>query len=66
MNVYDQGRDLLDIGVISLNDMLPETAYVKARWVLSQTTDLKEAKRLLRENIAYEYSARTLYDGNGV
>jgi glutamyl-tRNA(Gln) amidotransferase subunit D len=66
MNVYDQGRDLLAIGVISLNDMLPETAYVKLRWILGQTTDSKEAKRLLRENIAYEYSARTLYDGNGI
>ena len=66
MNVYDQGRDLLAFGVISLDDMLPETAYVKLRWVLGQTTDTEEAKRLLKENIANEYSARTLYDGNGI
>ena len=51
MNVYDQGRDLLALGVISLDDMLPETAYVKLRWVLGQTTDIEEAKRLLKENI---------------
>jgi glutamyl-tRNA(Gln) amidotransferase subunit D len=65
MNVYDQGRDLLAMGVISLDDMLPETAYVKLRWVLGQTADTKEAKRLLKENNANEYSARTLYDGIG-
>jgi glutamyl-tRNA(Gln) amidotransferase subunit D len=66
MNVYDQGRDLLALGVISLDDMLPETAYVKLRWVLGQTADIEEAKRLLKENIAYEYSARTIYDKIGI
>ena len=65
MNVYDQGRDLLSMGVISLDDMLPETAYVKLRWVLGQTTKTEEAKRLLKENIANEYSARTLYEKIG-
>ena len=62
MNVYDQGRDLLALGVVSLDDMLPETAYVKLRWVLGQTQDVEEAKKLLKTNLAYEYSARTLYD----
>jgi glutamyl-tRNA(Gln) amidotransferase subunit D len=64
MNVYDQGRDLLALGVISLDDMLPETAYVKLRWVLGQTSDVGEAKILLQENIVNEYSTRTLYDAN--
>ena len=62
MNVYDQGRDLLALGVISLDDMLPETAFVKLRWVLGQTAKTEEAKRLLIENVANEYSSRTLYD----
>lgn len=62
MNVYDQGRDLLALGVISLDDMLPETAYVKLRWVLGQTSKIEEANRLLKENLANEYSARTLYN----
>ncbi|MFC1487514.1 Glu-tRNA(Gln) amidotransferase subunit GatD [Thermoproteota archaeon] len=62
MNVYDQGRDLLSLGVISLDDMLPETAYVKLRWVLGQTSKIEEAKSLLKENVANEYSARTLYN----
>ena len=62
MNVYDQGRDLLSLGVLSLDDMLPETAFVKLRWVLGQTTRTEEAKRLLKENVANEYSPRTLHD----
>ncbi len=61
MNVYDQGRDLLSLGVISLDDMLPETALVKLRWILGQTSKIDEAKRLLKEKIAYDYSSRIMY-----
>jgi glutamyl-tRNA(Gln) amidotransferase subunit D len=61
MNVYDQGRDLLSLGVISLDDILPETAFVKLRWILSQTRNIEEIKKLLMKNISNEYSARTLY-----
>ena len=60
MNVYDQGRDLLAAGVVSLDDMLPETAFVKLRWALGQTTKTEEAKRLLTKNVANELSPRTL------
>lgn len=60
MNVYDQGRDLLAAGVLSLDDMLSETAFVKLRWVLGQTTKTEEAKRLLTKNVANELSPRTL------
>ncbi len=66
MNVYDQGRDLLSLGVISLDDMLPETAFVKLRWILGQTVDYEEIKRLLKENIANEFSERTLYNEIGL
>jgi len=65
MNVYDQGRDLLAMGVLSLDDMLPETAFVKLRWVLGQTTETEEVKRLLMENIANEFSPRTLHEEIG-
>ncbi len=61
MNVYDTGRDLLAIGVLPLEDMLPETALVKLMWALGQTTNIEEAKKLLTENLAHEISARTLY-----
>ena len=59
MNVYDQGRDLLAIGVVPLEDMLPETALVKLMWVLGQTKDVEEAKQLLTTNVANEISPRT-------
>jgi glutamyl-tRNA(Gln) amidotransferase subunit D len=60
MNVYDSGRDLLALGVISLEDMLSETALVKLMWIFGQTDDVKEAKKLLKTNIAGEFSPRTL------
>ncbi len=59
MNVYDTGRDLLAMGVISLEDMLPETALVKLMWALGQTKDVEEVKKLLATNIAHEISPRT-------
>jgi len=62
MNVYDTGRDLLEIGVTSLGDMLPETALVKMMWVLGQTKDVEAAKRLLKKNIANEFSNRTIFE----
>jgi glutamyl-tRNA(Gln) amidotransferase subunit D len=60
MHVYDTGRDLLDLGVIPLDDMLPETGLVKLMWALGQTQVPEEAKNLLRTNIAGEFSPRTL------
>ncbi|TRO45691.1 Glu-tRNA(Gln) amidotransferase subunit GatD [Candidatus Bathyarchaeota archaeon] len=60
MNVYDTGRDLLTLGVIPLEDMFPETALVKLMWVLGQTSDTEETKKLLKTNIAGEFSSRTL------
>jgi glutamyl-tRNA(Gln) amidotransferase subunit D len=60
MNVYDTGRDLLSFGVIPTDDMFPETALVKLMWALGQTEDPKEAARLLKTNVAGEFSPRTL------
>jgi glutamyl-tRNA(Gln) amidotransferase subunit D len=60
MNVYDTGRDLLSFAVVPLEDMFPETALVKLMWTLGQTSDPKEAVRLLKTNVAGEYSPRTL------
>ena len=60
MNVYGQGRDLLALGVIPLEDMLPETAIVKLMWIFGQIKDVREAKKLLKTNIAGEFSPRTL------
>jgi glutamyl-tRNA(Gln) amidotransferase subunit D len=60
MNVYDTGRDLLSFGVVPLDDMFPETGLVKLMWVLGQTSDLEEAKALLKTNIAGEFTPRTV------
>jgi glutamyl-tRNA(Gln) amidotransferase subunit D len=60
MNVYETGRDLAALGVVPLEDMLSETALVKLMWIFGQTRDQKEAKELLKKNIAGEYSPRTL------
>jgi glutamyl-tRNA(Gln) amidotransferase subunit D len=46
--------------------MFPETALVKLMWVLGQTSDSDEAKKLLKANIAGEFSPRTLLEEIGV
>ncbi|RLF23257.1 MAG: Glu-tRNA(Gln) amidotransferase GatDE subunit D [Thermoprotei archaeon] len=59
MNVYRRGVELLKMGVIPGEDMLPETALVKLMWVLAHTRDLKEVRRLMLTNIAGEINPRT-------
>jgi glutamyl-tRNA(Gln) amidotransferase subunit D len=66
MNVYDTGRDLLNLGVIPLEDMFPETALVKLMWVFGQTSGPEEATKLLKANIAGEFSPRTLPEEIGI
>lgn len=56
MTVYDTGRDLLDIGVIPLSNMISETATVKAMWTLKKIKDIEAAKKIMQENIANEIS----------
>jgi len=57
-NVYSPGRQLLDAGVIFLEDILPETAYVKLGWVLGKTKKKEEIKELMLKNIAGEFNPR--------
>ncbi len=59
MKVYSTGRDLLQLGVIPCEDMLPEVAYVKLMWVLGKTRELGEVARLMKTNIAGEISKRS-------
>jgi glutamyl-tRNA(Gln) amidotransferase subunit D len=62
MRVYSTGRDLIRAGVISGEDMLPETVYVKLMWALARTTTRKEAVQLMTTNIAGEISERIKTD----
>jgi glutamyl-tRNA(Gln) amidotransferase subunit D len=56
MTVYDTGRDLLDIGVVPLSDMISETAVAKAMWALANTSGADEARKKMQENLADEIS----------
>ncbi len=60
MNVYSTGRELQNMGVIPGKNLIPEVAYVKLGWVLGQTTDRKEIKKLLLTNIANEFIEREI------
>lgn len=62
MNVYSTGRELLNIGIIPLEDMLPETALVKLMWVLGHTSDPEKVKELMCTNLAGELDTRTQYN----
>ncbi len=60
MNVYSTGRDLVEIGVIPMGDILPETALVKLMWVLGHSQTPHEVSKILATNIAHELSERRI------
>ncbi len=63
LNVYSHGRELVDRGVVPLEDMHGETAYVKLKWCLGQTEELDEVKKLMVTNLVGEFNPRTPYLG---
>jgi glutamyl-tRNA(Gln) amidotransferase subunit D len=56
--VYSPGRELLDTGIIYLEDMLSETAFVKLGWVLGKTKEKEEVRKLMLTNMAGELNKR--------
>jgi glutamyl-tRNA(Gln) amidotransferase subunit D len=60
--VYSNGRELLDTGIIYLEDMLAESALVKLGWVLGHK-DWADNKKIIKEkmlnNFAGEISERS-------
>ncbi len=58
--VYDTGRDLLRVGVIEGEDMLPETALVKLMFLLGNY-DIETAKRLVKVNLVGEIEPRSQF-----
>jgi len=61
--VYSNGRELLDTGIIYLEDMLAETALVKLGYVLAKTQDREEVKKLMLTNMAGELNNRLEFEG---
>ncbi|MBW2972003.1 Glu-tRNA(Gln) amidotransferase subunit GatD [Candidatus Woesearchaeota archaeon] len=57
MNVYDKGRDLQQLGVVSGEDMLAETALVKLAWLLGNYP-ASEVKKLVSKNLRGEINPR--------
>ncbi|MEA2030031.1 MAG: Glu-tRNA(Gln) amidotransferase subunit GatD [candidate division Zixibacteria bacterium] len=63
MFVYDTGRDLMGLGIIPTENMLPEVAYIKLGWALGQTEDLDEVKKIMLTPVRAEITEREPYNG---
>ena len=62
MFVYDTGRDLMSIGVIPAENMLPEVAYIKLGWILGQTTDSEKVKKMMLTPVCDDITEREPYN----
>ena len=56
MTVYESGRDLLDLGITPLENMIPEIALVKAMWITGNTENHDKIKEIMLNKIASEFS----------
>ena len=56
--VYSNARLLHQLGVVYLEDMLPETAYVKLGCMIPKARNIKELKKLMLTNIAGEMNLK--------
>jgi len=64
MHVYETGREILGLGVIPLENMLPEVAYIKLGWALGMFPDEPDAvRKLMTTTIAGETTEREPHDG---
>ena len=64
MHVYETGREILELGVVPLANMLPEAGYMKLGWALGMHPDDPEAVReLMTTPIADEMTQREPHDG---
>jgi glutamyl-tRNA(Gln) amidotransferase subunit D len=63
MFVYDTGRDMMAKGIVPAGNMLPEVAWVKLSWILGQTNDPHEVKRLMLTPVNDEITPREPYNG---
>jgi glutamyl-tRNA(Gln) amidotransferase subunit D len=64
MQVYETGREILQLGVVPLANMLPEVAFVKLGWALGVHPDDPAAvERLMITTLAGEMTEREPHDG---
>ena len=62
--VYSNGRELVDAGVIFLEDMLSESAFVKLGWVLGHYGWKTKIEEKMLENVAGELNPRLTLEGS--
>jgi glutamyl-tRNA(Gln) amidotransferase subunit D len=63
MYVYETGREMMELGVVPLANMLPEVAFIKLSWVLGQTEDPGEVRRMMLAPVSDEITEREPYNG---
>ncbi|MBN1485520.1 MAG: Glu-tRNA(Gln) amidotransferase subunit GatD [Chloroflexia bacterium] len=63
MFVYDTGRDLMSLGIVPAENMLPEVAYIKLGWALGQTSDIEEVREIMLRPICTDITEREPYNG---
>ena len=63
MYVYETGRELMNLGVVPVANMLPEVAYMKLCWALGQSDDRDEVCRIMQTPISDEITDREPYNG---
>jgi glutamyl-tRNA(Gln) amidotransferase subunit D len=64
MHVYETGREILELGVVPLANMLPEVAYIKLGWALGvEPDDAAAARALMTTPLAGDMTEREPHDG---
>ena len=52
-----------EIGIVPLDNMIPETALMKLSWVLAHTRDQAEVSRMMRTPVSHEITPREPHNG---
>jgi glutamyl-tRNA(Gln) amidotransferase subunit D len=64
MQVYETGREILQLGVVPLANMMPEVAFVKLGWALGlHPGDPGAVRQLMTTPIAGDMTEREPHDG---
>ncbi len=61
LDIYTKGREEVEAGIIGLEDMLSEVAFVKAKYLLSKYKDSEKIKEMMKQNLKGEITERTIF-----